>query len=63
MTNVGLRPTFEDSRGFIAEAHLLDFDRDIYGRRVDLSFEVRLRGEQKFASPDALKAASHPESQ
>lgn len=55
VTNVGRRPTFGDSLGFIAEAHLLDFDSDIYGRRVDLSFEVRLRGEQRFDSPEALK--------
>jgi riboflavin kinase/FMN adenylyltransferase len=55
VTNVGSRPTFHDDRGCIAEAHLIDFSGEIYGRWVDLSFERRLRGEQKFAGPDALK--------
>jgi riboflavin kinase/FMN adenylyltransferase len=52
--NVGHRPTFsgEEMR---AEAHLLDFDGDLYGRRVELSFSVRLRAEQKFESVEALK--------
>jgi len=56
VTNVGQRPTFEDGRGLIAEAHLIDFDGDLYGRRIDLSFTRRVRGEQKFEGPEALKA-------
>ncbi len=55
VTNVGLRPTFGDDRGYVAEAHLIDFSGEIYGRWVDLSFERRLRGEQAFSGPDALK--------
>lgn len=55
VTNVGLRPTFRDDRGCIAEAHLIDFSGEIYGRWVDLSFERRLRGERAFSGPDALK--------
>jgi len=55
VTNVGLRPTFEDAAGHVAEAHLIDFEGDLYGRRVELTFEHRLRGEQKFAGPDALR--------
>ena len=55
VTNVGLRPTFGDDRGYVAEAHLIDFSGEIYGRWVDLSFERRLRGEQIFSGPDALK--------
>ncbi|MBC7811134.1 MAG: bifunctional riboflavin kinase/FAD synthetase [Burkholderiales bacterium] len=47
MTNVGVRPTFE-GEGVTVEAYLLDFDRDIYGQKVRLSFETRLRAEQKF---------------
>ena len=52
--NVGRRPTFsgEEMR---AEAHILDFDGDLYGRRVELSFSVRLRAEKKFESVEALK--------
>jgi riboflavin kinase/FMN adenylyltransferase len=55
VTNVGLRPTFDDDVGFVAEAHLIDFEGDLYGRRVDLTFERRLREERKFTGPDALK--------
>ena len=56
VTNVGLRPTFDDAGGLVAEAHLIDFDGDVYGRRVDLAFGHHLRGEQKFEGPDALRA-------
>ena len=55
VTNVGLRPTFDDAGGLVAEAHLIDFDGDVYGRRVDLAFCHHLRGEQKFEGPDALR--------
>jgi riboflavin kinase/FMN adenylyltransferase len=55
VTNLGYRPTFEDQRDLVAEAHLLDFSGDVYGRRIDLAFLALLRGEQKFESPDALR--------
>ncbi|MDE2776758.1 MAG: bifunctional riboflavin kinase/FAD synthetase [Chloroflexota bacterium] len=54
-TNVGLRPTFAGDAVTI-EAHLLDFDRDIYGESMELAFERRLRPEQKFSSLDDLVA-------
>jgi riboflavin kinase/FMN adenylyltransferase len=56
VTNVGTRPTFEDGRGLTAEAHLIGFTGDIYGRQVELSFHALLRAEQRFASPEALQA-------
>ncbi|MEM9175738.1 MAG: bifunctional riboflavin kinase/FAD synthetase [Myxococcota bacterium] len=56
VTNVGYRPTFHDGRDLVAEAHVIDFDGDLYGVEVDLTFEGRLRGEQRFASVDGLKA-------
>lgn len=57
VTNVGRRPTFQEAGGaLVAEAHLLDFAGDVYGRRVELSFEHRLRAEQRFPGVDALKA-------
>ena len=52
-TNIGTRPTFSGA-AITIEAHLLDFDRDIYGERIELSFEQRLRPEQKFSSMGAL---------
>ena len=55
VTNVGYRPTFRDGRDLVAEAHVIDFEGDLYGAEVDLSFEGRLRGEQRFESVDALR--------
>jgi len=56
VTNIGTRPTFPDGRGLVAEAHLIGFSGDIYGRHVELSFHALLRAEQRFASPEALRA-------
>lgn len=53
-TNVGVRPTV-NGHGVIVEAHLLDFDGDLYGRTIDLDFIKRIRPETKFPSLDALK--------
>jgi riboflavin kinase/FMN adenylyltransferase len=55
VTNVGHRPTFQDGRGLIAEAHAIDFDGDLYGREMELSFRCRLRPERKFDSLDELR--------
>ena len=56
VTNVGRRPTFKQDDPALAEAHLLDFSGDLYGRRIEVSFEARLRGEEKFPGADALRA-------
>jgi riboflavin kinase/FMN adenylyltransferase len=56
VTNLGYRPTFDDSRSLIAESHLMDFSGDLYGRAIDLDFLERLRPEQKFESMEDLKA-------
>ncbi|MFO0687634.1 MAG: bifunctional riboflavin kinase/FAD synthetase [Myxococcota bacterium] len=56
VTNVGYRPTFRDGRDLVAEAHVIDFEGDLYDLEVDLSFEGRLRGEVRFASVDELRA-------
>jgi riboflavin kinase/FMN adenylyltransferase len=55
VTNVGYRPTFRDGRDLVAEAHILDFSGDLYGVEVDLTFEGRIRGEERFDSVDALR--------
>jgi riboflavin kinase/FMN adenylyltransferase len=52
--NVGVRPTFGTGRGVLVEAHLLDFDGDLYGRTLRIAFLERLRGERRFDSVDAL---------
>ena len=56
VTNVGLRPTFGPGGPLRAEAHLIGFTGDLYERRVDLSFEHRLRPEQRFDGVAALRA-------
>ncbi|MCY3798703.1 MAG: bifunctional riboflavin kinase/FAD synthetase [Chloroflexi bacterium] len=52
-TNIGQRPTFAGDDVTI-EAHLLDFDRDIYGEKLELSFVRRLRPERKFGGFEEL---------
>jgi riboflavin kinase/FMN adenylyltransferase len=52
--NIGVRPTFVTGRGELIEAYLLDFDGDLYGRRLELAFLKRLRGEKRFDSVEDL---------
>ncbi len=53
--SVGRRLTFHDaSESPVLEAHLLDFDGDLYGRAARVRFVSRLRGEERFDSADAL---------
>jgi riboflavin kinase/FMN adenylyltransferase len=54
--NVGVRPMFETGRGLLVEAHLLDFDADLYGQTLRIAFLERLRGEKRFDSVDELVA-------
>lgn len=53
VTNVGVRPTFS-GQGRSIEAHLLDFNADLYGQPLTLEFVERLRPEQRFNSIEAL---------
>jgi riboflavin kinase/FMN adenylyltransferase len=53
--NIGPQPTFDSARSRV-EAHVLDFAGDMHGRRLGLYFLVRLREQQKFPGPDALRA-------
>jgi riboflavin kinase/FMN adenylyltransferase len=54
VANVGNRPTVDGTRSLL-EVHLFDFDREIYGRHVQVGFLKKLRAERKFASFDKLK--------
>ena len=56
VTNIGLRPTFEDTARTLIEVHILEFNRDIYGQKVRLGFVQRLRDERRFPDVDALKS-------
>jgi len=53
--NVGRRPTFyEHAEHSLLEAHLIDFDDDLYGERARVRFAHFLRSERKFDGIDAL---------
>ncbi len=53
--NVGVRPTVYGRTGeLVVEAHLLDFDADIYGVRLTVWLVERIRGEQRFEDIEAL---------
>ena len=53
--SIGMNPTFMDVNKPSLEAHVLDFQRDIYGMSLTLEFERRLRDEAKFDTLEALK--------
>lgn len=53
VSNIGFNPTFNNTERSI-EAHLFDFDTEIYGKNVRLIFVKKLRDEIKFVSPEAL---------
>jgi riboflavin kinase/FMN adenylyltransferase len=53
--SVGRQPTFYESRPFsLVEAHLVDFQGDLYDEMGTVELVARLRGQEKFASVDAL---------
>jgi riboflavin kinase/FMN adenylyltransferase len=52
-TNVGVAPTFGRTESRV-EAYLLDFEGDLYGRVVDVSFVRRIRQERRFSGVDEL---------
>ena len=54
VANIGFRPTVDGGRSLL-EAHLFDFDGDLYGRHLHVDFLQRLRGERRFPSVDELR--------
>lgn len=55
MVNIGCRPTLDNGDDITVEAHLLDFDGDLYGASLTLVFEHRLREERVFGQIDGLR--------
>ena len=55
LTNVGMKPTFQ-GLDLTVETHLPGFSGDLYGCHLEVRFLHRLRGEQKFAGLEDLKA-------
>jgi len=55
--NIGVRPTVSSAAPRLqVEAHLLDFDGDLYGEELEITFAAKLRDERKFPSVEALTA-------
>ena len=53
MVNIGRKPTFGID-DMTVEAHLIDFEGDLYGKRIVLEFVERLRGTGCYATPEEL---------
>ncbi len=54
MINVGHNPTFNVKNNLSIEAHILDFDQEIYGQKIEVQFYKRIRDEIKFDSVQQL---------
>ena len=55
VANLGTRPMVGGTQ-MLLEAHLFDFDADLYGRELEVQFVARLRDELRFESMDAMVA-------
>ncbi|HEV3181928.1 MAG TPA: bifunctional riboflavin kinase/FAD synthetase [Steroidobacteraceae bacterium] len=55
VASLGTRPTIGGTEALL-EAHVFDFDGDLYGREIEVEFVARLRDEVRFATLDALTA-------
>jgi riboflavin kinase/FMN adenylyltransferase len=58
VANLGTRPMVGGTQ-MLLEAHLFDFDADLYGRELEVQFVARLRDELRFESMDAMVAQMH----
>ena len=58
VSSFGTRPTVDGTEPLL-EAHLFDFDGDLYGRRIEVEFVARLRDEEKFPDLPTLVAQMH----
>jgi len=56
MANIGFNPTIDNSKELNLEVHLFDFQKDIYQKKIKISFYKRIRNEEKFSSLEALKS-------
>ncbi len=58
VANIGYSPTFNDNE-FTVEVHILDFDENIYDRKIRVNFIERIRNEKKFDGIAELKSQIH----
>jgi riboflavin kinase/FMN adenylyltransferase len=59
VANVGIRPTIGDLIEPILEVHLIDFNEDIYGRRIHVEFKSKIRDEKIFPSLNLMVKEIH----
>jgi riboflavin kinase/FMN adenylyltransferase len=62
VANIGYNPTFGND-AISVEVHILDFNADLYGQKIDVHFVQRLRSEKKFSGLDELKAQINRDAQ
>ena len=55
VTNLGTKPTISDGYEVSVETNVFDFDKDVYGNRVEVALYHFLRQEMKFENVEALK--------
>ena len=53
--NIGYRPTVTESGEALLEAHILDFNEDLYGKTIEVIFRQKIREETKFSGLEELK--------
>jgi riboflavin kinase / FMN adenylyltransferase len=53
--NIGYRPTVTEAGEALLEAHILDFNEDLYGKIIEVIFREKIREETKFSGLDELK--------
>lgn len=58
VSSLGTRPTLNGTERLL-EAHLFDFDGDLYGQRIEVEFVAKLRDELRFDDLDALTTQMH----
>ncbi|HED15573.1 MAG TPA: bifunctional riboflavin kinase/FAD synthetase [Gammaproteobacteria bacterium] len=54
ISNIGYRPTIDNSKQQLLEVHIMDYSGNLYGRNLEVEIVHKVRNEQKFASIDAL---------
>lgn len=59
VASLGIRPTFYEGKKPLLEVHIFNFNKDIYGRYIDIDFISKIRDEIKFNSADALIEQMH----
>lgn len=54
ITNIGTRPTIDNDKEISIETHILNFNKDIYGEKIEIQLFDRLRAQQKFENYSML---------